>query len=386
MLAFALSPDSITPHAAGGIAFAAAGGLLGWAVVAGVGGIIRGIELGSGEPVRPSRCPSRAAGLGFVIAAIGSAVGVYCWEVAAMGLDPAALPPDGGLAAWPRTAAHLVLFAFMAAAVWCDLEYRVIPDAITVPGAILGMLCVTACPDLLLPVGWEQPRSYAPPLVEADVLGALGPLRGTAGSAWFAPAPSPWGLAAVAAAFTAWWVVCTAPAAARSGWQDPRAWILPAGLAAVAAAWMAGGRDGGIAHFRAAEASLFGAVVSGGIVWLIREAASRALGREAMGLGDVTLMAMVGAWCGWQHGVLTFFAAAFIGLAQGVIAWIARRDHELPYGPSLCLAGAIVILAWRGVWERVSIHFEEPLLLFAAVCGVIVLTALALAGWARVRG
>jgi prepilin signal peptidase PulO-like enzyme (type II secretory pathway) len=385
MLAFAVSPESIAPHAAGGIAFAAAGGLLGWAVAAGVSGIIHGIERGSGEPDLPSRSPSRAARLGFLVTAIVAAVGVYCWEVAFRGLGLAGIPSDGGLPAWPRAAAHLALFAFMAAAVWCDLEYRVIPDAITVPGAILGMLCVTAWPDLLLPVGWEQPRSYAPPLVEADVLGALGPLRGTAGSAWLAPAPSPWGLAALAAAFTAWWGVCTAPAAARTGWRDPRAWILPAGLAAVAAAWIAGGRDGGIVHFRAAEASLFGAVVSGGIVWLIREAASRALGREAMGLGDVTLMAMIGTWCGWQHGVLTFFAAAFIGLAQGLVAWVARRDHELPYGPSLCLAGAVVILAWRSVWERVSIHFEDPLLLFGAVAGVILLTALALAGWARVR-
>jgi prepilin signal peptidase PulO-like enzyme (type II secretory pathway) len=125
--------------------------------------------------------------------------------------------------------------------------------------------------------------------------------------------------------------------------------------------------------------------VSGGIVWATRAGASRALGREAMGLGDVTLMAMIGTWCGWQHGVLTFFAAAFIGLAQGLVAWVARRDHELPYGPSLCLAGAVVILAWRSVWERVSIHFEDPLLLFGAVAGVILLTALALAGWARVR-
>lgn len=385
MAAVVLLLGALPLHAGAGVAFAAAGGLLGWAVASGIGSLFRGLEREWDESGRPSRVPSRGVRLGFVAAAMVAGVGMYAWEAALRGLEPAGISPDGLLPAWPRAAAHLVLFAFMAAAVWCDLEYRIIPDAITVPGAILGMICVTAWPDLLLPVGWERPRSYAPPLVEADVLGAIGPLRGTAGSAWLGPAPSPWGLAMLAAAFVAWWAVCTAPAAVRSGWRDPRAWILPAGLAAVAAVWIAGGRDELLVHFRAAEASLFGALVSGGIVWLIREAASQALGREAMGLGDVTLMAMIGTWCGWQHGVLTFFAAAFIGLAQGCVAWVVRRDHELPYGPSLCLAGAVVILAWGGVWERVGTHFEDPLLLFAAVAGVIGLTALTLAGWARVR-
>ncbi len=385
MASFAMSPEAVSSHAAAGIAFAAAGGLLGWAVASGIGSLFCELEREWGEPGRPSRVPSRAVRLGFVAAAIVAGVGIYAWEAALRGLDPMGIPPDGLLPAWPRAAGHLLLFAFMAAAVWCDLEYRIIPDAITVPGAILGMICVTVWPDLLLPVGWEQPRSYAPPVVEADVLGAIGPLRGTAGSAWLGAAPSPWGLATLAAAFIAWWAVCTAPAAVRSGWRDPRAWILPAGLVAVVAVWIAGSRDELLVHFRAAEASLFGGFVSGGLVWLIREAASRALGREAMGLGDVTLMAMIGGWCGWQHGVLTFFAAAFIGLAQGFVAWIVRRDHELPYGPSLCLAGAVVILAWRGVWNRVGIHFDDPLLLLAAVAGVIVLTGLTLAGWARVR-
>lgn len=385
MAAVPLPLEAMSSHAVAGIAFAAAGGLLGWAVASGIGGLFRELEHEWGEPGRPSRVPSRAVKLAFVAASIVASVALYAWEVASRGLDPAGISADGLLPAWPRAAAHLVLFAFMAAAVWCDLEYRIIPDAITVPGAILGMICVIAWPDLLLPVGWEQARSYAPPLVEADVLGAMGPLRGTAGSAWLGPAPSPWGLATLAAAFIAWWAVCTAPAAVGSRWRDPRAWILPAGLAAVVAAWIAGGRDDLLVHFRAAEASLFGGFISGGLVWLIREAASRALGREAMGLGDVTLMAMIGGWCGWQHGVLTFFAAAFIGLAQGCVAWMVRRDHELPYGPSLCIAGAVVILGWRGVWDRVGMHFDDPLLLLAAVAGMIVLTGLTLAGWARVR-
>ena len=378
-------------EAVGGIVCAVAlfgllGGLLGWCVTSGVGRLVLAMEAAWGVGPRGSRVPSRAGRRGFEIAAVAFAIFVFVWESLFGGLDPISPGDPSWMATWPRAAAHCVLFAFMAAAFWCDVEYRVIPDAITVPGALLGLVCVTARPDLLLPVACETARGFAAPAVSPDVLGALGPLRCTAASAWLGPAPAAVGLAASAAAFAAWWLVCTAPAAARTAIRDPRAWLLPAGLLAATILWVVGGTSPqAMIHFRGWEASLFGAVVSGGVVLLIRAGASRALGREAMGLGDVTLMAMVGAWCGWQHGVLAFFLAAFIGLAQGVLTFLRHRDNELPYGPSLCLASAAVVLAWRPAWERVGVHFEEPLLLFGMLAGVIGMTAASLALWARIR-
>jgi prepilin signal peptidase PulO-like enzyme (type II secretory pathway) len=156
--------------------------------------------------------------------------------------------------------------------------------------------------------------------------------------------------------------------------------LLPAGLAAIVAAWLVGGE-----RFAGLESALVGLAISAGLVWSVREGASRAMGREAMGLGDVTLMAMVGAWIGWQASVLAFFLAAFIGLAHGLVQLVRHRENELPYGPSLCLASGLVIVAWRPLWQWAGGPFSQPLTLALVLATVVVLTALSLAVLRRLR-
>jgi len=104
-----------------------------------------------------------------------------------------------------------------------------------------------------------------------------------------------------------------------------------------------------------------------------------------MGLGDVTLMAMVGAWIGWQASVLAFFLAAFIGLAHGLVQVVRHRENELPYGPSLCLASGAVIVGWRPLWGWAGGPFTQPLELALVIGAVVVLTAITLFIWQRVR-
>lgn len=66
---------------------------------------------------------------------------------------------------------------------------------------------------------------------------------------------------------------------------------------------------------------------------------------ESMGGGDVKLLAMIGAFLGWQRALLTFFLAPFFGAVVGIINLIAKKDHTIPYGPFLALS-AIISLFW----------------------------------------
>lgn len=91
---------------------------------------------------------------------------------------------------------------------------------------------------------------------------------------------------------------------------------------------------------------LMGYLIGGGVVWLIRIAGSLAFGKEAMGLGDVHMMAAVGACIGWPDAVLGFFGAAFVGVAYAIASAIGgSKLKSLPYGPHLAVA---TVLVWFG--------------------------------------
>jgi len=92
-------------------------------------------------------------------------------------------------------------------------------------------------------------------------------------------------------------------------------------------------------------------------VWAVRILGTLAFGREAMGMGDVHLLAAVGAVIGWPETTLAFFVAPFLGIAAAVVgaglagAFRLERRH-LPYGPHLATATVIVVLARPG-FDRV---------------------------------
>ncbi len=91
---------------------------------------------------------------------------------------------------------------------------------------------------------------------------------------------------------------------------------------------------------------LLGYLIGGGIVWAVRILGSLAFGKEAMGLGDVHLMAAVGACLGWIDSGLAFMGAAFVGLFWYVLgtAFSGTFKRTMPYGPYLAVSTLLVVL------------------------------------------
>ena len=127
--------------------------------------------------------------------------------------------------------------------------------------------------------------------------------------------------------------------------------------------------------------ALVGMAAGGGLIWLVRIIGTAALGREAMGFGDVTLMAMIGAFLGWQPCLVIFFLAPVAGLVVGVLRLLFMRDREIPYGPFLCLATLFVIVGWNGVWGWSQQFFALGWLVPLVMLCCLLLMAAMLAAW-----
>jgi leader peptidase (prepilin peptidase)/N-methyltransferase len=97
-------------------------------------------------------------------------------------------------------------------------------------------------------------------------------------------------------------------------------------------------------------ASLVGMAVGAGLTYFSGALGKLLFRKEAMGLGDVKFMAMLGGLLGWQQVVMLFFVAALIGSVGGLIHIARTRDHHMPFGPSLS-AGALI-----------AMHFGDELL------------------------
>lgn len=99
--------------------------------------------------------------------------------------------------------------------------------------------------------------------------------------------------------------------------------------------------------------ALLGALVGGGSLWLVGWLWERLRGVEAMGLGDVKMMLMVGAYLGWPLTVLTIFIAVLSGSIVGValLAWRGERDMQmlLPFGIFLGLGALVSLLVGTSI-------------------------------------
>ena len=95
--------------------------------------------------------------------------------------------------------------------------------------------------------------------------------------------------------------------------------------------------------------ALLGAAVGSGLLWVVAEGYFRLRGREGMGLGDVKMMAMAGAFLGLKQTLLTILAGSLLGSVAGLVMiglWKKGSDYELPFGTFL--GGAALLVLYFG--------------------------------------
>jgi leader peptidase (prepilin peptidase)/N-methyltransferase len=94
--------------------------------------------------------------------------------------------------------------------------------------------------------------------------------------------------------------------------------------------------------------AVLGALAGGGFLWLVGWLWERTRGVEAMGLGDVKMMFMVGAFLGWPLTLLTIFVGVLTGSLAGVAAMMRRGERDmqmlLPFGIFLGLGSLVSLL------------------------------------------
>jgi len=97
--------------------------------------------------------------------------------------------------------------------------------------------------------------------------------------------------------------------------------------------------------------ALLGGLVGGGVVWITRIFGSLAFGKEAMGLGDVDLMFGVGTVIGAGAASVAFLMAPFFGLPLALGMFLLKSRRQLPYGPYLSMATAVVMLFYFPIYD-----------------------------------
>jgi leader peptidase (prepilin peptidase) / N-methyltransferase len=107
---------------------------------------------------------------------------------------------------------------------------------------------------------------------------------------------------------------------------------------------------------------LIGALLGGGSLWLMGWVWEKLRGIEAMGLGDVKMMFMVGAYLGWRLTILTIFVGVLSGSLIGVavMARQQKRDMQmlLPFGIFLGIGAIAAVLFGRNIVEWYAGQFR----------------------------
>jgi leader peptidase (prepilin peptidase) / N-methyltransferase len=99
-------------------------------------------------------------------------------------------------------------------------------------------------------------------------------------------------------------------------------------------------------------ASLIGIAFGGGVLYLIAEAYYRVRHEEGLGMGDVKMLAMIGAFVGWKLTLVTLMMASVSGSVIGLLLIATRRGdmkYALPFGTFLAIGAAVSAAAGQAI-------------------------------------
>lgn len=256
--------------------------------------------------------------------------------------------------AWlPTTTFWAILSAILVVVTFIDIDHRFIPDELSITGSALVPF-----------VAWGLPGVP----VSANCAPLLARLEGV-DTALFGGLPSSlaYGLGATVGGLLAaylFWRMSPAIEGGKRHWWETR---LAFGVGAALGVGIAGlflvpqwtqlpastGLIGGLLGMAAGAGSLYAVGVLGRI----------AFRKDAMGLGDVKLMALLGAVLGWKAVLLAIFIACMLGSVIGIAVKMATRSSYIPFGPFLA-AGALTMILWND-WVGLGLEwymglFQRP--------------------------
>ena len=113
-----------------------------------------------------------------------------------------------------------------------------------------------------------------------------------------------------------------------------------------------------ISYYVTWQESLIGMVGGGGFLYLVAVLFEGITGKQGMGMGDVKLLAMIGAWTGWQALPFIIFISSLTGSIIGATALILTHKGlrmKIPFGPFLSL-GCVIYLFYGK--EITSLYFK----------------------------
>jgi leader peptidase (prepilin peptidase)/N-methyltransferase len=95
------------------------------------------------------------------------------------------------------------------------------------------------------------------------------------------------------------------------------------------------------------ESAVIGAIAGYMALWSVYQLFKKLTGKEGMGYGDFKLLAMLGAWLGWQYLPQIILLSALVGAVVGILLIVVRgrdRNIPIPFGPYLAAAGWISLM------------------------------------------